>query len=510
MPVSHPVNHSEGVFSRRGSGLLLHISSLPSPFGIGDLGPEAYRFAEFLAWSKQSCWQILPLNPVDAAFDSSPYHSLSAFAFNRLFISPEIMVRDGFLEKTDLENPPEFEKGRVDYPGVSAFKDKLLNQAFSRFLDEKHNAEFTGFCAQHAEWLEDFALFSALKAKFSGEPWKEWPPDIKDRSRLERLRLDDELIGKMEKIKFVQFLFHKQWQSFKTHCSRLGIRLIGDIPIYVVHDSVDVWTHRELFKLDREGKPLALAGVPPDYFSKTGQLWGNPVYRWEALRKSGYDWWINRMTHNLILFDLVRIDHFRGFVGYWEVPASEKTAVNGKWVNAPAEDFFRRLKQKIDPLPVIAEDLGTITPDVHEVMRKFGFPGMKVLLFAFGDDDPDHPYLPHTYEANCVVYSGTHDNNTVRGWYCHEANPDGKRRFSDYVGRTVSEETVHWDFIRLALMSPADTAVFPVQDILGLGAEARMNRPATSSGNWRWRLLPGHLTLSLAKKLAELTADSGR
>jgi 4-alpha-glucanotransferase len=305
-------------------------------------------------------------------------------------------------------------------------------------------------------------------------------------------------------------VFYRQWNRLKDYCNRKGILIFGDIPIYVVHDSVDVWTHPELFKLDPDREPFVVAGVPPDYFSKTGQLWGNPLYRWDVLKRTGYDWWIRRLEHNLKLFDVVRIDHFRGLVGYWEIPARENTAVNGKWVQAEAMDFFDRLNQRFSTLPIVAEDLGTITPDVEEIRERFGFPGMKVLLFAFGEDNPDHPYLPHTYEKNCVVYTGTHDNNTVRDWFKTEAKTKDKRRLFQYLGHQVTEQDVHRAFIEMGMKSEADTFIVPMQDLLGLGAEARMNRPATKRGNWSWRLLPDKLTSLLAENFAELTQISNR
>jgi 4-alpha-glucanotransferase len=322
--------------------------------------------------------------------------------------------------------------------------------------------------------------------------------------------LKSDLHEEMTKAKFLQHVFHRQWNRLKDYCNRKGILIFGDIPIYVVYDSVDVWTHPELFKLDSNREPLVVAGVPPDYFSKTGQLWGNPIYRWDELKRTGYEWWMKRLEHNLRLFDLARVDHFRGFVGYWEVPAGEKTAVNGKWVQAEAVDFFGRLNQRFPTLPIVAEDLGTITPDVEEVRERFGFPGMKVLLFAFGDDDPNHFYLPHTYEKNCVAYTGTHDNNTVRGWFTTEATTQDKIRLFRYLGHPVTEQNVHRAFIEMGMKSVADAFIVPMQDFLGLGVEARMNLPGTKRGNWRWRLLPDQLPSDGAEKFAELTELSGR
>jgi len=495
---------------RRGSGILLHVTSLPSPYGIGDLGPWAYRFVDFLTETKQSFWQLLPLNPTDPAYDNSPYHSISAFAGNSLLISPELMVRDGLLAKADVKTLPNFPDGRVDYEAIIAYKKKLFYLAYKRFKKTKNNYKYERFRSENSHWLDNFALFISLKAHFHGQAWKEWPPEIRDRQQEALKSLKKELHDRIEMEKFLQYIFNQQWSSLKRYCNQKGIQIIGDIPIYVDYDSVDLWTNPEIFKLDNEKRPYAVAGVPPDYFSETGQLWGNPVYRWEVLKERGYDWWVQRMEHTLNLFDVVRVDHFRGLVAYWEVPAGEKTAINGRWVEVPVEDFFNALLKRFSYLPIIAEDLGVITPDVREIMQRFEFPGMKVLLFAFGEDHPMHPYLPHTYDKHYVAYTGTHDNNTMRGWFETEAKPEDKERLFRYLGREISLQDIHWEFIRLAMMSVANLAIIPMQDILGLGKEARMNRPATSKDNWRWRLLSEQLTPSLAGRLLEMTEIYGR
>jgi 4-alpha-glucanotransferase len=495
---------------KRGSGILLHITSLPDSYGIGDFGPEAYRFVDFLAQTKQSYWQILPLNPIDPAFGSSPYHSNSAFGHNTLFISPELMIKKGLLHNSDFEPLPRFLQGRVDYPAVIAYKRKLFDRAFELFQTKKKEEEYTRFCAENAYWIDDFALFVAFKDHLQGKIWSDWPPEIRDRNPGAIDSVKKEMYQVIEREKFLQYLFIQQWAALREYCHKKGIRIIGDMPIYVDYDSVDCWTHPDLFKLDKEKRPYAVAGVPPDYFSATGQLWGNPLYRWDVLRQRGYDWWIKRMEHNLKIFDLVRVDHFRGFVGYWEVPAAEESALNGRWVEAPAFDFFLHLKERFPDLPLIAEDLGVITPDVRKVMGHFGFPGMKILLFAFGEDNPMHPYLPHTYEKNCVVYTGTHDNNTVRGWFDKEARPDERRRVFNYLGREVPVQDIHWELIKLAMISVANAVIIPMQDVLGLGQEARMNRPATTTGNWQWRLLPDQLSSSSADKLGKITEIYGR
>ena len=495
---------------KRASGILLHITSLLSPFGIGDMGPEAYRFADFLAQAKQSFWQILPLNPTERIYGNSPYHSISAFAGNPLLISPELLMQDGFLVKADCESLPNGPTGRVDYDIIVPYKEKLFNTAYNRFAKAKAHDEYDQFCSQNTSWLDDFTLFVALKGYFNGKAWNQWPTEVRDRQPDALQSIKKDLHNAMEREKFLQYLFFSQWLALKGYCNKKGIQIIGDMPIYVDYDSVDVWTHTTIFKLDAERKPEAVAGVPPDYFSATGQLWGNPVYRWDVLKERRFDWWVQRMGHTLNFLDIVRIDHFRGLVAYWEVPAGEKTAINGQWVEAPVYDFFDTLRRQFPNLPVIAEDLGVITSDVRKVMQHFELPGMKVLLFAFGEDNPMHPYLPHTYEENAVVYTGTHDNNTVKGWFEREAKPEDKERLFSYLGHETSAQEISWELIRLAMESKANLAIIPMQDILGLGAEARMNRPATGDGNWEWQLAPGQLTSELTEKLRALTESCGR
>ena len=481
---SYPLDR-RGRKMKRGSGILLHITSLPSPHGVGDLGPWAYRIADFLSEAKQSYWQILPLNSMAPGHEGSPYHCSSVFAGNTLLISPELMVREGFLIEGDIGTPPSF-SDVVEYDRVLPYKEKILGKAYERF---EKNAEFENFCSENSSWLEDYALFVSLRAHF-GRDWSEWPAEVRDRNPEALQKLKELLHDKIEMEKFLQYVFFKQWFSLKSYCNQKGIRFIGDMPIYVNFDSAEVWANPEIFKLNGEKRPTFVAGVPPDRFSSTGQLWGNPVYRWEALKEDGYAWWIKRIEHDMKLYDLVRIDHFRGFVAYWEVPAGEKTALRGQWVKVPAEDFFTTLRQHLTDLPILAEDLGIITPDVREIMDRFGIPGMRVLLFAFGEDLPTNPYAPHNHVKNCVVYTGTHDTNPVRGWFEKEATSEERERLFRYLGRKVSAEDVSWEFIRLAMMSVADTAILPMQDILGLGEEARMNRPATTEKNWQWRLSP--------------------
>ena len=496
---------------KRGSGVLLHITSLPSPYGVGDLGPAAYAFADFLVRTRQHIWQVLPLTLTDPLYGNSPYSSISAFAGNKILISPDLLLEEGLLTKEDLEPVPAFPAGRCDFPLVIPYKTRLLEVAYQNFRNNmKKIKSFEAFCLKNGAWLDDFSLFAVMKEHMAGESWAQWPEALRDRTHegLEAIRKEyDEQI---DKEKFCQYIFSAQWRRLKSYCREKGVSLFGDLAIYVNFDSADVWANPGLFKLDEEKRPVFVSGVPPDYFCSTGQLWGNPVYRWAVLKKSGYQWWLERVAHHLDLFDILRIDHFRGLVACWEVPSGEETALNGKWVKAPARDFFKCLRKNFQSLPIVAEDLGLITPDVREVMRLFGLPGMKVLLFAFGEDDPQHPYLPHNYERNFLVYTGTHDNNTVRGWFEGDASGDDKKRFFRYCGREVPVGEVHWEFIRLAMVSIADQVIIPMQDILGLGGESRMNQPSICRGNWEWRLRPGQITQSIAEKLLEMTVTYGR
>ncbi|RPJ00585.1 MAG: 4-alpha-glucanotransferase, partial [Deltaproteobacteria bacterium] len=432
-------------------------------------------------------------------------------AGNALLISPDLLAEEELLIAKELEAKPPFEEGRCDYSRVIPYKEPLFEQAYQTFRKRRIGADrFDVFCASQSEWLDDFSLFVVLKRRFNGQIWNEWPVSLRDRQGEALQAVEAQCQEELEKVKFLQYLFHKQWSSLKENCNRRGIQLFGDLPIYVNFDSADVWANPELFKLDDEKRPSFVSGVPPDYFSPTGQLWGNPVYQWERLRETGFEWWIRRMAHHLHLFDAARIDHFRGLVAYWEVPAGEKTALNGKWVDAPVNDLFGALFKRFFHLPIIAEDLGVITPDVREVLYRYGFPGMKILLFAFGEDHPMHPYLPHTYTENSLVYTGTHDNNTARGWFEKEASPDDRRRLFRYLGKVVPAEEIHWDLIRLAIGSVAKTVLFPMQDVLGLGEEGRMNRPATTWGNWEWRLRPDQIIPADLAKLSEMTEIYGR
>lgn len=497
----------------RASGILLHIISLPSSYGIGDLGPLAYRFADLLAESGQGIWQINPLNPTRLEMNNNPYDSPSAFAGNTLLISPEYLLERGLIEKEDLDDRPSFPEGTIDYPLVTGYKERLFQTAYERFKDcgfkgAREGCRYADFCSENSGWLDDYALFTACKEHFGGKPWNRWPLRIRDRGvdALEDLRL--KLCDRMDKEKLLQYLFFQQWFSLKGYCNRLGIRVLGDIPIYVSYDSADVWTHPAIFNLDGKKMPITISGVPPDRFNENGQLWANPTYRWDVLAEDNYSWFIRRIEHNLRLFDLLRIDHFRGLVAYWAVAAGSKDAALGRWVQAPAVDFLEALIRRLPCLPVIAEDLGFITADVREVVNKFEIPGMRVLQFAFGEDIGLSHHIPHNFIKNCVAYTGTHDTDTARGWFENGASAEEKERLFCYIGRDVSADEVSWEMIRLAMLSVAEMVITPMQDILKLGTEARMNRPGENSGNYQWRLCPEQMTLD--RRLKVITEISGR
>ncbi len=475
----------------RSSGVLMHISSLPSKYGIGDLGPQAYQFVDLLAKNRQCFWQILPLNPTEPEHGNSPYYSFATFAGNPLLISPELLYQEGFLNEKEIINSCLPFKNNIDFIQVYSIKNKLLETISQRFNNlTLYHEPHQQFCQQNSFWLEDYALFQSLKSYFQGKPWNQWPSEIKNRNPETIQKLKKELAHKMGQEKIWQFLFFYQWGQLKKYCRGKNIKIIGDIPIYVNYNSMDVWCHPQLFKLDQDKEQIFKAGVPPDYFSKAGQLWGNPVYQWEEHRKEQYTWWIQRIKQHLQLVDLLRIDHFRGLVTYWEVPFKEKTAIPGHWVKVPTEDFLPHLTKQFPTVPFIAEDLGDITEDVKAIIKKWHFPGMRVLIFAFGDDFPHSIHLPHHYGPNYVVYTGTHDNNTIRGWLSEELKQNQKKNIARYLGKEVNFEEIHWDFIRMAQASVAFLAIIPVQDILGLGEEARMNNPAYSQNNWQWRITP--------------------
>lgn len=481
------------------------MTSLPTPFGIGDLGPGAYRFADFLHRSGQAIWQMLPLAPSDLLMGSSPYSSSSAFAGNPMLVSPEKLVEDELLTKQDLSFAPRFPEGRVDYRLAAAFKEHLLSEAWRRFsaCSGGLQYDYEGFCRSERHWLDEYAAFRALKTLFGKTPWNRWPEGFRSRRLKILARHVREIAPLIEEEKFRQFVFFRQWDAFRAYCRGRGIRVMGDLPCYVQHDSADVWGNPALFRLDPEGRPAFVAGVPPDYFSRTGQLWGNPVYDWGAHRRSRFAWWVARIRHNLKLFDLVRIDHCRGLVSYWEVPAGSRTAAKGKWVPVPTTELFRAVTRDAPQDALVAEDLGTIPPDVRDALDRLGLPGMRVLLFAFGSDAEHH--APHRHVEKDFVYTGTHDNNTARGWFEGEARTEEKERFFAYLGRKVPAARVHEAMMRLAMMSVASTAIIPMQDVLGLGEEARMNKPAGRGVWWRWRLPSGQPDRRLERWLRELT-----
>lgn len=476
------------VIHTRGNGILLHVTSLPSSYGIGDFGPSAYEFVDVLAEARQHYWQILPLNPTRVEHYSSPYYSPSAFGISTLLISPDQLVRDEFLRRTDLEPMPGLPEGRVAYEAVEWYKDRILSVAYQRFLHSGPERGYEEFSYQNTWWLEDHALFVALKDHFRGLEWNQWPSEVRLRHPEALDEMRHLLADRIQKEKFLQYLADRQWSALHRHCRDRDIQIIGDIPIYVAYDSVDVWKNPEIFKLDDDLHPTVVAGVPPDVFSRTGQLWGNPVYDWPTLRDRDYDWWVERIRRSAELYDLFRIDHFRAFADYYEIPAGEKTAERGTWVEGPGADFFKVLARQFPCFAIVAEDLGANTPAVQELLDKFGFPGMKILLFAFGEGLSQSAHIPHNYVQNLICYTGTHDNNTARGWFEEEASEEDKKRFFAYVGREVAADEVSWELIRLAMQSVARICIAPMQDILGLGAESRMNYPSTTGGNWEWRM----------------------
>ena len=492
----------------RASGILLHPTSLPSRYGIGDLGETAYRFVDFLAATKQQLWQILPLGPT--GHGNSPYMCYSAMAGNPLLISLDALAEQGWLTKADLSEVPDFSTERVEYERVIPFKLELLKRVAQRFQLSKSDEfqEFQEFCQAQAFWLEDYSLFMALKDANNGASWSAWERAVAKREpeALEtwRTKLADAIFLQ----KFLQFEFCRQWFALKTYANERHIQIIGDMPIYVAHDSADVWAFPENFMIDPETlMPSQMAGVPPDYFSETGQLWGNPTYNWEVLGKTQFDWWLKRIKTSLAYVDQIRIDHFRGFESYWAVPEGEQTAMNGQWIQAPGVALFERVEAVLGKLPFLAEDLGIITPEVEALRDQFSFPGMKILQFAFGSDHRN-PYLPFNCDRNFVIYTGTHDNDTTVGWYT-KANDYEKQRLAGFIGG-LNPESVHWAMIRLALSSVADLAIVPLQDLLGLGAEARMNTPGLGEGNWEWRFSTAMLSQTVREQFTTLTELYGR
>ncbi|NPA95194.1 MAG: 4-alpha-glucanotransferase [Thermodesulfobacteria bacterium] len=488
----------------RRCGILLHISSLPGRFGIGQLGEEAEAFLQFLSGAGQSIWQFLPLGPTKSDLDHSPYMSSSAFAGNPLFISPDLLLKQGLLNEEDLAEVPEFSPYLVEFERVEPYLFSLLNRAFKNFSNSTSTESFQSFCQKNSHWLDDYALFMSLKEKYNEKPWYDWPDAMARRHPDALEGAAQELSSTVLFHKFTQWQFFSQWDAFKSKAQELGVRLFGDIPIYVAADSADVWANQDCFELDPVTlKPKYVAGVPPDYFSKTGQRWGNPIYKWKINGQPNpalYRWWSNRLSHMRNLLHILRIDHFRGFQAYWQIPASEPTAIKGKWVRGPGRFFFEQMKDAVEGLEIVAEDLGTITRPVIRLREELGLAGMKVLMFAF-DSDEKNLYLPHNYEhTNFYVYSGTHDNNTAVGWYLDPQVPEyAKARIRRYANSDGNR--IHWDFLRLAYSSVARTAIMPMQDVLGFGSDCRMNTPATSKGNWRWRLAERFITQQIKEAL---------
>jgi 4-alpha-glucanotransferase len=490
----------------RAAGILLHPTSLPSRGGVGDFGPTAYQFVDFLASARQGIWQVLPLGPI--GYGNSPYSSTSAFAGNPLLISLERLADHGWTEAAKITDLPSA-VGPVEYEKVFAQKMPLLFEAARNFVKSASGEglrRFESFRSENSWWLDDFVIFDALRAKHKLACWNQWPTELarRDRDAIEIARKD--LAEDIQIRSALQFAFYEQWRALRRYCAERAIRIVGDVAIFVNHDSADVWTHRELFRLNEKLEPEVVAGVPPDFFSKTGQRWGNPLYRWDVMKEQGYKWWVQRLRWATQNCDYIRLDHFRGFDQFWEIPASDPTAVNGRWVDGPRDDLFVKLREALGGLPFFAEDLGYITPEVHALRDRLQIPGMAVLQFGFGDEGA-HMYLPHR-SASKVIYTGTHDNDTVVGWWHSGAAEHERRNAEAYLGR--GDDGIHWEFIRAAQSSPAGLCVVPLQDVLGLGSEARMNTPSLHGGNWRWRFADGQLNGELAAKLALLADVSDR
>jgi 4-alpha-glucanotransferase len=508
------------VKSPRSSGVLLHFTSLPARFGIGDFGPSAFEFADFLADGGQRLWQVLPLNPT--GYGDSPYQCFSAFAGNPLLISPERLADQGLLRASDLASVPNFPETSVDFGAVIPYKMSILRRAAQVFFaDASHTdlSAFERFCASSSSWLDDYALFMAVKDAHHGIIFTAWEPAIRRRDPQAMREWSKRLAPEIQAFKYWQFEFFRQWDRLKTYCQERSIRFMGDIPIYVAHDSADVWSHPDLFYLDANGSPTVVSGVPPDYFSATGQLWGNPIYRWDVLAATGYKWWIDRFRASLALFDMVRLDHFRGFEAYWEVPGGETTAMNGKWIKGPGEEFLTSLQNAFGELPIVAENLGVITPPVEKLRHQFGLPGMGLLQFAFGNDPQGPSFRPHNYSRDLVAYTGGHDNDTTVGWWNGSVGADSTRTLEEVEKEHAfaraylnfhDDSEINWVMIRAVIASVADTAIVPLQDVLGLGTEARMNLPGRVSGNWKWRYRPGALTKELSTRLRSLTTPYDR
>lgn len=494
---------------QRSSGILLHPTSLPGNFGMGDIGPAAYEFVNFLAETGQQIWQVLPLGPT--GHGNSPYMSYSSMAGNHMLISLEQLRDRGLLSQEDLDSLPGFPDDYVDFEAVLPRRMALLEKAAENFFNSDHpetRAGFDQFCQERAFWLDDYALFMALKRAHGGASWSQWDRAIAEREPEAMAHWREKLARIVDYHKYFQFEFFRQWFDLRRYANERQIQIIGDLPIYVAHDSVDVWAFPRNFMVDPETlNPSQMAGVPPDYFSETGQLWGNPTYNWEEVKNLGFRWWLQRLKSLLDYVDLLRIDHFRGFRAFWAVEAGESTAINGRWIEAPGEEFFKTVKEELGSLPILAEDLGIITPDVEDLRDKFEFPGMKILHFAFGSDEKN-PYLPFNIVRNCLIYTGTHDNDTTVGWFWKTSDYE-RDRIIRYIGQ-ISSDGIHWDFIRMAFTSIANQAIVPLQDVFGLDSDARMNTPGQADGNWGWRYRSELLTEEVKEKLREITRLCGR
>ena len=499
------------VVKERGAGVLMHLTSLAGPAYMGDIGPAAQQFADFLSRSKQSFWQLLPIQPTSASDGWSPYSSSSSMATNPLLISPELLVEEGLIDPTDMANGNS-DSVRADFQKAQQYKQKLLDKAWLRWnkqQNEDSKKAFNQFCNDENYWLGDYSLYQVLKAGHNDKPWFDWPPAFRDRQPAALRQFELDAANEIDKVKWVQMIFHSQWHDFRSYCDGLNIRLIGDVPIYVAHDSADVWSNREIFTLNPDGSLSEVAGVPPDLFNDNGQLWGMPLFRWDVLKQSGYSWWFQRLQKNLSLFDVIRLDHFRGFSSYWSVPATSATAKSGEWKPGPGKDFFDAAFKRFEKEKFIAEDLGDIDDKVYELRDALDLPGMNVLQFAFNDDFPDNNYLPHNHVINSVVYTGTHDNNTTNGWY-NSLSPADEKNISAYFGVSLNATNASEHFCRTAYMSVSKLAVLPLQDILSLGEDSRMNMPATADGNWAWRVKNNMLTSSVEDTLSNMVFNYGR
>ncbi|WP_027340404.1 4-alpha-glucanotransferase [Halonatronum saccharophilum] len=495
---------------KRQSGIFLHPTSLPGKYGIGSLGSEAYEFIDFLSKAKQKLWQICPLGPT--GYGDSPYQCFSAFAGNPMLISLEKLVEEDLLKEDELSLDEGFDKDKVEYGRVIDFKMPLLRKAYNRFKGLSDKGNFKEFCKENKEWLDNYALFRAVKSSFDERPWNEWDEDIKLREKEAVERYKEELSDEIEFRCFLQYIFFNQWAKVREYANDKGVKIVGDIPIFVAMDSADAWANPEVFYFDEDMRPTKVAGVPPDYFSETGQLWGNPLYNWDKLKETNYNWWVKRIEALLEVADIVRIDHFRGFAAYWAVPYGEKTAINGEWEKAPGMDLFKTIKDELGELPIIVEDLGVITDDVEELKNHFDFPGMQILQFGF-DSEEHNNVPPNQFETdNCVVYTGTHDNNTTVGWHEEDASESDKKDLEKYLEEYADKryDSISWDMMELAWSSRAVIAITTMQDMLSLGSEARFNVPGVLGDNWDWKYREDDLEGKLAEDLKEMTQRNNR